>query len=113
MIPARTAVGHRRGISRCPIRLTLIRLTPRTGVIDRSETVLPGSSPAAEAESAAETVAEEPAIAPSWPAQSTVSSSRADRIIWGTGEGRGRHWLLALLIAGGLWLRGGAQFPHD
>jgi hypothetical protein len=62
-------------------------------VIDRSETVLPGSSPAAEAESAAETVAEEPAIAPSWPAQSTVSSSRVDRVIWGTGEVLRRHLL--------------------
>src|ERR1700684_1758446 len=112
MIPARTAVGHRRGISRCPIRLTLIRLTPRTCVIDRSETVLPGPSPDAGAESVAETVAEEPAIAPSWPAQSTVSSSRVDRIIWGTGEVLRRHWLLALLIAGGLVLGVGAQFPH-
>src|SRR5580692_3450091 len=113
MIPARTAAGNRRGISRCPIRLTPIRLTPRTCVIDRSETVLPGSSPDAEAESVAETVAEEPAIAPSWPAQSTVSSSRVDRIIWGTGEVLRRHWLLALLIAGGLVLRVVTQFAYE
>ena len=82
-------------------------------MIDRSETVLPGSSPDAEAESVAETVAEAPAIAPSWPAQSTVSSSRVDRIIWGTGEVLRRHWLLALLIAGGLVLRVVTQFAYE
>ena len=74
---------------------------------------MPGSSPEAEAESVAETVAEEPAIAPSWPAQSIVSSSRVDRIIWGTGEVLRRHWLLALLIAGGLVLRVVTQFAYE
>src|ERR1700731_1653371 len=100
MIPAWKAAGHQRGISRC-----LRRLMPRTRVIDRSETVLPGSSPDAEAGSNVETVAEEPAIAASWPAKSTATGSRLDRAIWGAGEVLRRHWVLALLIAGGLVLR--------
>ena len=58
-------------------------------MIDRSETVLPGSSPDTEAESTVETVAEEPAIVASWPAQSTVRSSRLDRAIWSAGEALG------------------------
>src|SRR5277367_6086542 len=97
MIPAKKAAGHQRGISRC-----LIRLMPRICVIDRSETVLPGSSPDAAAESTVETVAEEPAIVASWPSQGTVSGSRLDRAIWGAGEVLRRHWMLALLIASGL-----------
>src|SRR5580693_8997910 len=100
MIPAQKAAGHQRGISRC-----LIRLMPRICVIDRSETVLPGSSPDTEAESTVEIVAEEPVITASWPAESTVSSSRLDRAIWGAGEVLRRHWMLALLIAGGLLQR--------
>jgi hypothetical protein len=113
MISAKKAAGHRRGISRCPIRLMLIRLTPRTCVIDRSETVLPGSSPDAEAGSAVETVAEEPAITASWPAPNPVRGSRLDRAIWGAGEVLRRHWVLALLIAGGLVLRVVTQFAYE
>src|SRR5260370_7414310 len=94
MIPARKAAGHQRGISRC-----LIRLMPRIRVIDRSETVLPGSSLDAEAEGSVETVAEEPAIVASWPVQSTVTGSRLDRAIWGAGEVLRRPSLLALLNA--------------
>jgi len=82
-------------------------------VIDRSETVLPGSSPDAAAGSTVETVAEEPAIVASWPTQSTASSSRLDRAIWGAGEVLRRHWLLALLIAGGLLLRVVTQFAYE
>jgi hypothetical protein len=108
MIPAQKAAGHQRGISRC-----LIRLMPRICVIDRSETVLPGSSPDTEAESTVEIVAEEPVITASWPAESTVSSSRLDRAIWGAGEVLRRHWMLALLIAGGLLLRVVTQFAYE
>ncbi|MGH3287480.1 MAG: hypothetical protein ACRDPD_22775 [Streptosporangiaceae bacterium] len=82
-------------------------------MIDRSETVLPGSSPDAAAESAVETVAEEPAVAASWPVKSTVTGSRLDRAIWGAGEVLRRHWLLALLIAGGLVLRVVTQFAYE
>jgi hypothetical protein len=86
---------------------------PRTRVIDRSETVLPGSSPDAEAGSTVETVAEEPAIAASWPAKSTATGSRLDRAIWGAGEVLRRHWVLALLIAGGLVLRVVTQLAYE
>src|SRR5580704_6696359 len=118
MIPAKKAAGHQRGISRCQIRLTLIRLTPirlmpRIRVIDRSETVLPGSSPEAAAGSAVETVAEEPAVAASWPAESTVTGSRLDRAIWSAGAVLRRHWVLALLIAGGLLLRVVTQIAYE
>jgi hypothetical protein len=113
MIPAKKAAGHQRGISRCQIRLTLIRLMPRICVIDRSETVLPGSSPEAAAESTVETVAEEPAIASSWPATSPVPGSRLDRAIWSAGGVLRRHWVLALLIAGGLLLRVVTQFAYE
>ena len=82
-------------------------------MIDRSETVLPGSSPDTEAESTVETVAEEPVITASWPAESTVRSSRLDRAIWGAGEVLRRHWMLALLIAGGLLLRVVTQFAYE
>src|SRR5260370_42322730 len=108
MIPARKAAGHQRGISRCLIRLMArIRVIDRSetvlpGSSPRSETVLPGSSPDAEAEGSVETVAEEPAIAASWPVQSTVTGTRLDRAIWGAGEVLRRHWVLALLTAGGL-----------
>ena len=82
-------------------------------MIDRSETVLPGSSPDAEAESTVQAVAEEPAISTSWPAQTTATSSRLDRAIWGTGDALRRHWLLALLIAGGLLLRMVTQLAYE
>jgi len=86
---------------------------PRICVIDRSETVLPGSSPGAAAESTVETVAEEPAIAASWPATSPVPGSRLDRAIWSAGGVLRRHWVLALLIAGGLLLRVVTQFAYE
>src|ERR1700721_2014732 len=86
---------------------------PRIRVIDRSETVLPGSSPDAEAESAVGTVAQEPAVSTSWPASGTVTSSRLDRAIWGAGDVLRRHWVLALLIAGGLLLRVVTQFAYE
>src|SRR3984957_16772244 len=108
MIPAWKAAGHQRGISRC-----LRRLMPRIRVIDRSETVLPGSSPDAEVERAVGTVAEEPAVSTSWPARSTATSSRLDRAIWGAGDALRRHWVLALLIAGGLLLRVVTQFAYE
>ena len=82
-------------------------------MIDRSETVLPGSSPEAEAESTVQAVAEEPAISTSWPAQTTATSSRLDRAIWGAGDALRRHWLLALLIAGGLLLRMVTQLAYE
>jgi hypothetical protein len=82
-------------------------------VIDRSETVLPGISPDAEAEGAVGTVAEEPAVSQSWPAPGRVTSSRLDRAIWGAGDVLGRHWMLALLIAGGLVLRVVTQFAYE
>jgi hypothetical protein len=66
----------------------------RICVIDRSETALPGSSPHASAES-------------------TVTSSRLDRAIGGTGEVLRRHWMLALLIAGGLLLRVVTQLAYE
>src|SRR5580700_3152330 len=118
MSRAKKAAGHQRGIFRCRIRptlirLTLIRLMPRICVIDRSETVLPGSGPEAAAGSAVETVAEEPAVAASWPAKSTVTGSRLDRAIWSAGAVLRRHWVLALLIAGGLLLRVVTQFAYE
>ena len=82
-------------------------------MIDRSETVLPGSSPDTEAESTVEIVAEERVITASWPPESTVRSSRLDRAIWGAGEVLRRHWMLALLIAGGLLLRVVTQFAYE
>ena len=82
-------------------------------MIDRSETVLPGPSPDAEAESTVQTVAEEPAVSTSWPAQSTATSSRLDRAIWGAGDALRRHWVLALLIAGGLLLRMVTQLAYE
>ena len=82
-------------------------------MIDRSETVPPGSNPDTEAESTVETVAEEPSVVATWPVQSTVTSSRLDRAIWGTGEVLRRHWMLALLIAGGLLLRVVTQLAYE
>jgi hypothetical protein len=58
-------------------------------------------------------VAEEPAISTSWPAQTTATSSRLDRAIWGAGDALRRHWLLALLIAGGLLLRMVTQLAYE
>jgi hypothetical protein len=126
MIPAKKAAGQQRGISRC-----LIRLMPRICVIDRSETVLPGSSPDAEAGSiagngvadharAAGIVAEEAAgvaVGRSWPAESpavsTVMGSRLDRAIWRAAEELRKHWMLALLIAAGLVLRVVTQVAYE
>jgi hypothetical protein len=73
-------------------------------VIDRSETVLPGSS----ADTEAEATVSEP-----WPTVSTVTGSRLDRAIWRASDVIRRHWLLALLIAGGLVLRVVTQFAYE
>jgi len=88
-------------------------------VIDRSETVLPGSGPDTEAESVAdhawtaETVAEPVPVSPSWPAGSTVAGSRLDRAVWRASDALRKHWVLALLIAGGLVLRVVTQFAYE
>jgi hypothetical protein len=108
-------------------------------VIDRSETVLPGSSPDTEAGGvvgngvadhawAAEAVAEQTeqqaeqaAVSRSWPAASpalrpagsTATGSRLDRAIWRAGDALRKHWVLALLIAGGLVLRVVTQFAYE
>ncbi len=90
-------------------------------MIDRSETVLPGSSPDTEAGSvvgngmaghawAAET---EQAASLSWPAGSTVTGSRLDRAVWRAGDALRKHWVLALLIAAGLVLRVVTQFAYQ
>jgi hypothetical protein len=91
------------------------RLMPRICVIDRSETVLPGSSPDTEAESGA-WLAEGPALestAIEDAAPRTVTSSRLDRAIWRSAEVLRRHWVLALLIAAGLVLRVITQFAYQ
>src|SRR6516164_7897842 len=85
------------GISRC-----LMRLMPRICVIDRSETVLPGSSPETEADSVgngaadhawiAEAVAEQAPVSQPWPAGSAVTGSRLDRAVWGAADVLRRHW---------------------
>ena len=90
-------------------------------MIDRSETILPGSGPDVEAESAVgeETVAvatEEPAAAAvgqAWEAGSTATGSRLDRAIWGAADVLRRHWILALLMAAGLVLRVVTQFAYE
>jgi hypothetical protein len=109
---------------------------PRICVIDRSETVLPGSSPDTEADSivgngvadhawtaealaetVAETVAEQAPVSRSWPtgspAENTATGSRLDRAIWGAADVLRRHWVLALLIAAGLVLRVVTQFAYE
>jgi hypothetical protein len=97
---------------------------PRICVIDRSETVLPGSSPDTEAENTvgngvaghawtAETVAGQAAVSPFWPAGSTVAGSRLDRAVWRAGDALRKHWVLALLIAAGLVLRVVTQFAYQ
>ena len=72
-------------------------------MIDGSETVLTGSSPEVEAEG----------IASDGAGQTTVVGSRLDRAVWGAGDVLRKHWLLALLIAGGLVLRVVAQFAYE
>ena len=76
MIRASKAAGHKRGISRC-----LMRLVQGTCVIDRSDTVLPGS--------------------------------RLDRVVWRGGDVLRRHWVLALMLAGGLLLRVVTQIAYQ
>jgi hypothetical protein len=76
MISASKAAGHKRGISRC-----LLRLVQGTCVIDRSDTVLPGS--------------------------------RLDRVVWRVGDVLRQHWVLALLLAGGLLLRVVTQIAYQ
>ncbi len=95
-------------------------------MIDRSETVLPGSGPDTEAGSVSNGatghgVADDAwtaetgqaAVSPSWPGGSTVAGSRLDRAIWRASDALRRHWLLALLIAGGLVLRVVTQFAYE
>jgi hypothetical protein len=89
---------------------------PRICVIDRSETVLPGSSPDIEAGSVAGSgaaVAGQAAVGEPWPAGSTVTGSRLDRAIWRGSDVLRRHWVLALLIAAGLLLRVVTQFAYE
>jgi hypothetical protein len=78
-------------------------------VIDRGETVLPGSSADAEA---ANTEAGA-AIDEAWPTVTAVTGSRLDRAIWRGSDVLRRHWVLALLIAGGLVLRVVTQFAYE
>jgi hypothetical protein len=111
MIPASKAAGHRRGIIPLPERLM-----PRIRVIDRSETVLPGSSPDAEAGASVGAVAEQAAAVTSRPPQSagrTVTGSRLDRAIWRTADVLRKHWPLTLVIAAGLVLRVVTQFAYQ
>lgn len=42
-----------------------------------------------------------------------VAGSRLDRIIWATADIMRRHWLLWLLLAGGLVLRAVAQVAYE
>jgi hypothetical protein len=97
---------------------------PRICVIDRSETVLPGSSPDTEAGSVvgngvadhawtAETVTEQVPVSQPWPAGSTATGSRLDRAVWVAADVLRRHWVLALLIAAGLALRVVTQFAYE
>ena len=87
----------------------------RICVIDRSETVLPGSSPDTEAESVIGNgvVPEEATVRQDRLAGSTVTGSRLDQAIWRGADVLRRHWLLALLIAGGLVLRVVTQFAYE
>jgi len=93
-------------------------------VIDRGETVLPGSSPDTEAESIigngeaghawmAGTVAEPDVVSLSGPAGSTVTGSRLDQAVWRAGDALRKHWVLALLIAAGLVLRVVTPFAYQ
>src|SRR6516165_1915382 len=101
-----------------------MRLMPRICVIDRSETVLPGSSPDTEADSivgngvahhawTAENVAEQAPVSQPWPAGSTAPSSRLHRAIWGAADVLRRHWVLALLLEAGLVLSLVTQFAYQ
>jgi hypothetical protein len=86
-------------------------------VIDRSETVLPGSSPDTQAAS----VVGNGVADHVWTAEtrtetlteSVVMGSRLDRAIWRGGDVLRRHWVLALLIAAGLVLRVVTQFAYE
>ncbi len=84
-------------------------------MIDRSETVLPSFSQDTEAESVIGNgvVPEEATVSQDWLAGSTVTGSRLDRAIWRGADVLRRHWLLALLIAGGLVLRVVTQFAYE
>jgi hypothetical protein len=85
-------------------------------VIDRSETVLPGSSPDTGAERGVGNgvaVADQAAVSEAWPAGSTVTGSRLDRAIWRGADVLRQHWVLALLIAAGLVLRVVTQFAYE
>ncbi len=78
----------------------------RICVIDRSDTALRGSGPGKAAGSAVN----EATASESWP---DVTGSRIDRILWRTVDALRRHWVLALLIAGGLLLRVTTQVAYQ
>ena len=98
-------------------------------MIDRSETVLPGSSPDVEAESVVGNGSvvgsgngngSGNGVAPVgspvsqlWPAERAAAGSRVDRAIWRAGDVLRRHWVLALLITAGLVLRVVTQFAYE
>jgi hypothetical protein len=85
-------------------------------VIDRGETVLPGSSPDTEAEGGVGNgvaVVGQAAVSEAWPAGSIVTGSRLDRAIWRSSDVLRKHWVLALLIAAGLVLRVVTQFAYE
>jgi hypothetical protein len=114
MIPA-----HEGGRASARHLLLPERLMPRICVIDRSETVLPGSGPDIAAESVVgnDVVLEEAAVGqvrPSErPAVSILTGSRLDRAVWRGRHVLRRHWVLALLIAAGLVLRVVTQFAYE
>jgi hypothetical protein len=90
-------------------------------VIDRGETVSPGSGADAGVESAGGNgvaVADQAGVNPAgasevWPTGGTVMGSRLDQAIWRGSDVLRKHWLLALLIAGGLVLRVVVQFAYE
>jgi len=94
---------------------------PRICVIDRGETVSPGSGADAGVESAGGNgvaVADQAGVNPAgasevWPTGGTVMGSRLDQAIWRGSDVLRKHWLLALLIAGGLVLRVVVQFAYE
>jgi hypothetical protein len=76
-------------------------------VIDRSDTALRGSGPG---NAAGSTVSE--AAGDSCPDRG-VTGSRIDRILWRTVDALRRHWVLALLLSGGLLLRVSTQVAYQ
>src|ERR1700734_260610 len=95
MGPPRKAAGHQRAIFPGGLKLLMAGIC----VIDRSDTALRGSGPGNAAGSAVNEAAGDSCPGPG------VTGSRIDRIRWRTGDALRRHWVLALLISGGLLLR--------